>query len=279
MNFCLGLIMFGVALELKLDDFKRLLDAPRSTIAGLLLQYLIVPALFYGVLILWKPTPSFALGLILVAACPSGNIANFCNALAKANIALSISLTAFSTVVASLATPFLFYFWGNMYEPAQGIFREIALHPSDMAKTILTIMLIPMIAGMYVSYKYPQWALRLHKPIRKISLGLFIFFVIAAFFSNFNHFLKNIHLVFLIVLVGNTIALGVGYLIGKIFALPERDCRTLSIESGIHNSGLGLILIFQFFNGMGGMAMIAAWWGIWDMLTALFLAWYWSRKN
>lgn len=279
MNICLGFMMYGIALELRLEDFKRLLGMPKAAIAGVMLQYVIVPAIFYGLLVWWKPLPSFALGLILVAACPGGNISNFCSSLARANVALSVSLTAFTTVVASVATPFLFAYWGSRYTPAADLYKTISLSPWDMAKTILLILILPMLMGMITAYRFPHFAARALAPIKKISLALFIVFVIGAFFSNFRFFLAHIHRLFLLVFVANALALMLGYFTAFLFGLDERDRRTLSIETGIHNSGLGLILIFEFFNGTGGMAMVAAWWGIWDMLSALFIAWYWSRQK
>ena len=279
MNICLGFMMYGIALELRVEDFKRLFRMPRAAIAGVMLQYVMIPAIFYGLLLWWKPLPSFALGLILVAACPGGNISNFCSSLARANVALSVSLTAFTTVVASVVTPFLFAYWGSRYTPAAELFKTISLSPWDMVKTILLILILPMLMGMITAYRFPLVAAKMLAPIKKISLGLFIVFVIAAFFSNLHFFLVHIHRLFLLVLLANSLALMLGYFTAFLFGLDEKDRRTLSIETGIHNSGLGLILIFEFFNDIGGMAMVAAWWGIWDMLSALFIAWYWGRRK
>ncbi len=104
-------------------------------------------------------------------------------------------------------------------------------------------------------------------------------FVAVAFSLNYDIFKKVIHLVILIVLIHNAVALSSGYLLARVFSLPLADQKTLTIETGIQNSGLGLLLIFTFFEGLGGMTIIAAWWGIWHILSGLAISWYWSRKT
>ena len=110
------------------------------------------------------------------------------------------------------------------------------------------------------------------------SLVIFAGIVILAFTANFDLFISKIYLVLFIVFIHNAVALTSGYQMGAIFKLPLQDRRTLAIETGIQNSGLGLILIFTFFDGLGGMALVAAWWGIWHILAGLSLSFYWNKK-
>ena len=103
----------------------------------------------------------------------------------------------------------------------------------------------------------------------------------SAFSANFNYFLKYIHLILILVFIQNALAFLTGYLTAKSFKLSFKDAKTISIESGIHNSGLGLVLIFnpKLFNGLGGMAFIAAWWGIWHLIAGFALATYYKKKG
>ena len=110
------------------------------------------------------------------------------------------------------------------------------------------------------------------------SLIIFAAIVIMAFSANFDLFLSKIYLVVMIVFIHNAVALMSGYQLANLLRLPEPDKRTLAIETGIQNSGLGLILIFAFFEGLGGMALVAAWWGIWHILSGLTLSYYWNKK-
>jgi bile acid:Na+ symporter, BASS family len=114
--------------------------------------------------------------------------------------------------------------------------------------------------------------------MRAISIGFFLLFVVIAFVSNLEHFAAMLGSVALAVLLHNALALTLGYTAGWAAGLSERDRRATSIEVGIQNSALALVLIFTFFGGLGGMALIAAWWGIWHIIAGLSLAWFWSRR-
>jgi BASS family bile acid:Na+ symporter len=122
-------------------------------------------------------------------------------------------------------------------------------------------------------------AQRMAKWLKPLSILIFIAFVAIAFALNFDIFLQVIHLVAAMVLAHNALALTTGYLVARTFSLPLEDQKTLAIETGIQNSGLGLLLIFTFFDGLGGMAIVAAWWGIWHIISGLLVAWLWSGQK
>ena len=121
-------------------------------------------------------------------------------------------------------------------------------------------------------------AIRISKTLKPVSVLIFISFVLLAFAKNYQIFLDYFQYIILIVFIHNGIALGSGYVVGKIARLPLPDQKTLAIETGIQNSGLGLLLIFTFFNGLGGMAIIAAWWGIWHIVSGLAIAYFWASS-
>ena len=285
-NIALALIMFGVALDIKPDHFKNLLQNPRQLIAGVLSQAVLLPAATFGLVMALGDniTVGVALGMILVAACPGGNISNFITSFAKGNVALAVSLTAISTLLAVVMTPFNFTFWGNMYAQANSLVRPIELDWKELLKSVMMILGLPMVIGMLCSVYLPRIAERLIKPLRWASLIFFCVLVVVAFTKNFDIFVNHITYVFLLVLVHNAVALGMGYLTATVFGLSETNRRTLSIETGIHNSGLGLALLFNpaVFPPdlpLGGMAIVAGWWSIWHIISGTALAFYWQRRN
>jgi bile acid:Na+ symporter, BASS family len=285
-NIALMFIMFGVALDIKWDNFKELIQHPRLLLAGFLSQTVVLPAATFAFVSILggNITIGVALGTILVAACPGGNISNFITSFAKGNVALAVSLTALSTLLAVVTTPLNFNFWGNLYTQNHAMLRPITLNWREMVTSVITILGIPMLLGMACAFWLPQLAHKLIKPFQRVSLVFFVGLIIIAFAKNYDVFLAHIGFVFVVVLLHNAIALGTGYSMGKIFRLTTKNCRTLTIETGIHNSGLGLALLFNptIFPPdlpLGGMTIIAAWWGIWHIVTGMFLAFIWRKSH
>jgi BASS family bile acid:Na+ symporter len=277
LNWILAFIMFGVALDLKVADFVRLKDNPRASVVGIAAQFLLLPALTFLLILIVRPHPSLALGMMLVAACPGGNISNFLTHLAGGNTALSVSLTAVGTVLAILSTPLNLNGWASLYGPTSGLLQEVSLDAWNMITTIVTLAGIPLALGMAVNHYLPRAASVLSKGVKPISIFIFLGFVVMAFSNNYEHFTQHISKVVVLVLLHNALALSTGFFAARWAGLGLADQRTISIETGIQNSGLGLILIFRFFDGMGGMALVAAWWGIWHIVSGLTLALLWAR--
>lgn len=278
LNFIIGLVMFGVALDLKLADFRGVLVQPKPVLIGMLGQFVLLPAFSFLLVLVIRPSPSVALGMMLVAACPGGNISNFLTHYARGNTALSITMTAISTAVAIVMTPFNLSLWGGLHPEASGILKAVALDPLDMLLAVFLLLGLPMIAGMWVGHSFPKFVERAHQPVKMFSLAVFGFFVIGALAANWQYFLKFVGFVVFAVFLHNGLALLTGYFAARFAGLPERDRRAVSIEVGIQNSALGLILIFNFFDGLGGMAVVTAWWGIWHIISGLTVATIWSRR-
>ncbi len=283
MNITLAIIMFGVALDIKYEHFKNIVQYPKSAILGVFSQIVVLPALTYILVILLNPPPSIAMGMILIAACPGGNISNFISALAKANVALSVSLTAISTLTATFVTPINFAFWGGMYvryfEKARHLNVPIEIDFLQMAQTVFILLGVPLIAGMWIGYKFPEISKKYHKTIRTTSIILYMTFIVGALIANAKYIPMVILPLGFVVMLLNAQTLFTGYFVSTIFKLPRADRRTISIETGIQNSGLALVLIFnpKLFNANGGMAFMAAWWGIWQMITGIGLAFLLSK--
>ncbi|MEQ9169142.1 MAG: bile acid:sodium symporter family protein [Fulvivirga sp.] len=279
LNLCLAIIMFGVALNLTKEDFTSLLRSPKSALIGILSQFLILPFITFLLIISLEPQPSIALGMMLVAACPGGNISNFMVSLAKGNVALSVSLTAFSTLAALLLTPLNFGFWASLYEPTAAMMRQVSIDGAEVLKVILLSLVLPLIFGMLLRQKKPQTAALLQKWLKPLSIIIFVAFVVIAFSNNMSIFLEFFQLIVYLVLIHNGLAFISGYGLSTLFKLSDEDRKSITIETGIQNSGLGLLIIFTFFDGLGGMAMITAWWGIWHIVSGLILSSYWSGKT
>ncbi len=281
-NIVLAFVMFGVALGIKPRIFVEVFKKPKSVITGACCQLILLPAFTFCLALLmgnWI-SPMMALGMILVASCPGGNISNFISSLSKANVELSVSLTAISTALAVLTTPFNFWFWGNLYLNCADIAGEVphlAIPLWDVFKTIFILLGIPLTLGILCSQFLPKVAEALKKPFQWVSIVFFLVMVVLSFMGNIDAFLKCLKFIVVVVFIHNLLALCIGFGVSSAMRLPFRDRRTLTIETGIQNSGLGLVLllgtsIFADFPPHGGMLVITAWWGIWHIISGLTVA-------
>jgi BASS family bile acid:Na+ symporter len=227
--------------------------------------------------------------MILVAACPGGNISNFMTSLSKGNTELSVTLSAISTPLAIFMTPFNFKLWGGFYvnfinKRAGNMLQPLEIEYAQMFETVIIILGIPIVAGTWFSTYFPNVARRIQKIFQYISIFFFVTLVIIMFSSNWELFLQHIKYIFLLVFIHNATALQSGYSLSSLFKQSNRNRRALTIETGIQNSGLGLVLllnpvIFPPELAIGGMLFVTAWWGIWHIISGLSLSLYWSRKN
>jgi BASS family bile acid:Na+ symporter len=266
--------MFGVALGIDTADFDQLRKNPKAVLAGVGAQFILLPLLTFLLILLFSPHPAFALGMILVASCPGGNISNFFSSVSGANVSLSVTLTAVATFLSPFFTPFNFEFYAKHIPQAESFLSTFELSFFNMLKTVLILLVVPLLLGLGFRRRFPMITNRIDKPIKIISLLVLFGFIAVGLLKNLDAFIEHIHLVFLLVFLHNTVALFSGYLTGKSMGLQENLTRTITIETGIQNSGLGLIIIFNFFDGNGAMAMIAAWWGIWHIISGLTLSYF-----
>lgn len=277
LNICLAFLMFGVSLDIKMSDLKRVFTEPKAGAIGLISQLVFLPILTLILIYLLHPPSSLAIGMVLIAVCPGGNVSNFAVHLAKGNTALSISMTSVVTLSSIFLLPITFFFWSGFIPEVSSLPPELQVNATDMFSTILSLIAVPLAVGMLLQHYTPHFVNKINKPVRILSILIFLSFVVFASAGNWDNILAHIQKVFFIVLIHNSLALILGYSLAKAGKLSDYDARAISIETGIQNSGLALILIFNFFNGIGGMAMIAAWWGIWHLISAFLLAMYWSQ--
>lgn len=279
LNIVLAFLMFGVALDIKTKDFEQLFKAPKIPLIGLLSEYIFLPLLTLGLIALIKPQASIALGMILISVCPGGSVSNFMVHLSKGNAALSVLLTSFTTVSAIILTPIAFGFWASLNPITSELLQTLNVDPEKIIKTVIFLIFIPVSTGMFINHKYPKLTEKIKKPIANISMLIFLGFVTVALVNNYSKMQDYLHIVFFIVLIHNGLALLGGYQIPRLFKLSKKNSRAIAIETGIQNSGLGLVLALQVFNGLGGMVLILAWWGIWHLISGFTISMIWSRRS
>jgi BASS family bile acid:Na+ symporter len=278
LNGVMALLMFGVALELSPSDFANVARKPKAAIVGILCQFLLLPALTFLLIQLLRPPPSVALGMILVAACPGGNVSNLIVYLSGGNSALSVGMTAVSSTASTIMLPLNFAFWASLDSGASKLLTEVAINPWSMMLPLVLLLGLPLLLGMWTGSRFPALARRARKPLRNLCALIFLAIVGVSFSKNASILGPELLPVFLLVIVHNASALGLGYGASRLMRLTPRDSRTISIEVGIQNSGLALGLIFTVFNGLGGMALIAVMWGLWHIVAGSALAAYWARR-
>jgi bile acid:Na+ symporter, BASS family len=277
-NGAIGLMMFGVALDMKLSDFGHIMKAPKAPLIGLVAQFILLPALTCLLTMVLDIQPSIALGMILVAACPGGNLSNLMTYLAGGNASVSVTMTAISTLAAIVMTPLNLSFWGGINPATAPILQAVSLNPMDVFVTVFVILGIPLALGLAVGRWKPDLVEKVRRPFKILTVVIFLGVILGALAANWSQFITVIGVVMLVVLAHNALALALGYAAGRLVGLSEFDTRAVAIEVGIQNSALGLVLVFSFFGGLGGMAIIVAWWGIWHIVAGLSLASFWSRR-
>ncbi len=277
LNLILALMMFGVSLSLRIEDFKRIVLSPIAPIAGLFAQFFLLP--LATCLFTWALNidPELALGMILVASCPGGSFSNIMTWLARGNVAVSVSMTAVSSLAAAILTPVNFAFYGWLNPHTREYLTKITIEPSSILILVLLVLALPLVLGMVTGRRLPDLVVRIQKPLRIFSLLVLMAFVAIAFSSNFALFLERFHSFFWLVVGHNLLALSLGYGMGLMLKLPVADRRAVTLEVGIQNSGLGLVILFTFFPEAGGMMLITAFWGVWHLVSGLTLSQVWAR--
>ncbi|MFB3100259.1 MAG: bile acid:sodium symporter family protein [Gammaproteobacteria bacterium] len=264
----LGVVMFAMGMTLTMEDFKRVLKSPKVIGLGLLLQYGLMPLLAFVIaIILGLPTALMA-GLILVGTCPGGTASNVICYLAKGDVALSITLTAISTLLAVFLTPVLTWLY---------IGQEVPVPIVNMMLTVLNIIILPVTLGIIVNRYFGQYLTQVKQLLPVISITAIVFIIAIIVALNAHQMSQLIFPVIIAVMLHNGLGLASGYAIAKFLGYDEKICRTLAIEVGMQNSGLGVALATKYFTAI--TALPAAFFSIWHNITGSLLAAYWTRKS
>lgn len=282
LNFLISFIMFGVALDLKVTNFTYVLKNLNLIWIGLFCQFIFLPFLTFFLVLLVSPHPSIALGLILVAACPGGNVSNFAVHIARANTALSITLTSIATIIAVFATPINFALFAGFLPDSisSGEVNGISLSVTEMCKIIFLITIIPTVAGMLVQRYFTNFANKVKKGINIISFTIFFGFIAIGLFTNMEAVRAYLGAVIGLVVGHNLLVLFAAFILTTyFFKIKSFNAMAITLETGMQNTGLAFVIIFNFLDGNPGMLLIAAFWGIWHLISGLSTAFIFRKIN
>lgn len=275
----LALIIYGVALDLRIDDFIAVFRRPVAPLAGLLAQLAVLPAVTWAITMLLKPQPSIALGMMVVAACPGGNISNLITHMARGNTALSISMTGVSSLLAIVTTPVNILFWAGLNPDTAALLRQVSIEPLSFLGSTMAILGVPMMLGLATVHYAPRLGHLLRRPLQILSFLFLIGFIGGAISTNARYLATFVQSILPFVVLHNAIAIALGWGTAKLLRLSNYDTRAMTIEVSMHNSGLGLALILNQFEGVGGAALVAAGWGVWHLISGWALAAWWKRRD
>jgi bile acid:Na+ symporter, BASS family len=278
LRIVIATILFGIALGTSIDDFREAARRPKAIAIGVAAQFLLLPMITFLLTLALGVRGSVALGMILVACCPPGNVSNIVTHQAGGDVALSVSMTAVSNLLAIVLMPLNFAFWGSLHPTGGELMKIIHLDAWDMLLEVFVIIGLPFLLGIAVAHVFPGFARRASRivgPGAFLALGALI---LVALLNNWGLFLDWIGVVAVAVFLHDALALSLGYGIARGFRLPVPSRMAMTFEVGVRNAGLGLLLVFSYFDGLGGMALVAAWWGIWDIIAALTVARVWRHR-
>lgn len=264
--------MFGVALDIKWVHFTQLINHKKALVTGVVAQFILLPFITYLLISFLTISKGMALGMMLVAVCPGGNVSNFYTQMARGHVALSVTLTAISSLVAFIITPLNFFLWISLIPSLSSELKTFDVDFMSLIINMVSILLLPLVAGMWVSERFNSFSKKIAPTIRIISILMLAGFILVAVMNNFDGFKAYLGDVFWIVLVHNSLAFILAYFFSQALKNEESINRTVAIETGIQNSGLALILIFNFFDGNTAMAVVAAWWGVWHLVGGFVFA-------
>lgn len=279
LNIVLALIMLGIALDTSPSDFKAVARHPKPFVIAILAQMLLLPAVTFLLTLVLPVTASMALGMILVASCPPGNISQVLTHRAGGNVALSVSMTAVANPLYIFFLPLSVAFWGSLHPGARSLLQIVALNPWEMLRDIFLIIGLPFIVGLLLRARFPRFAKKVQPFVKWFSLLALVAFIVIALIGNWAIFISVLGIIVLVVTIHDGVALAIGYGTAVLGGLPTRERKAMTFEVGIRNAGLGLGLIFSFFGGLGGMAIVAGWWGIWDIVAGLVVALLWGAHT
>lgn len=279
LNGVLAFMMFGVSLGLRPADFAAVLRRPLAPVTGLAAQFLLLPLI--TCLVTWwlEIDPGLALGMILVSCCPGGTFSNVMTWIGRANVATSVSMTAVSSLVAVAMTPFNFALYGSLNPHTRSMLQDIALPAGNMVALVVLVLAVPMLLGMLVGARFPDFVRRSERYFRSGSLLVFLLFVAVSFSKHWQTALQIAGSVLLLVIAHNALAFLIGNLSARAARLPLADRRAVTMEVGIQNSGLALAILFTFYPAAGAMLVVAGFWGVWHLVSGLGLAGYWHYRD
>jgi BASS family bile acid:Na+ symporter len=272
----LAIIMLGMGMTLVPNDFKRIFKFPKAILIGLTNQLVFLPIIGFLLAVIFKLDPVMAVGLMILASCPGGPTSNLITQVCKGNIALSVTLTALASFISILLIPFILSFTLNYFGSGNG--AAIKLPIVDTILQIMVITIIPILLGMLIRKFKEPFAKRMEKPMRIASTVIFILVFIAVLAASSDMIISGMKATGLVTLLLNILTMSLGYFTAKIFKLDLKSSISITIESGIQNGTLALVIAASVLNNPEMGIPIGAY-SIWMFVTGGFLMWYFGKKK
>jgi BASS family bile acid:Na+ symporter len=278
----LMLVMFSVALGLRIDDFAFLRDRPLLFVGGVIVQVLVLPLATFFLILAMKPAASIALGMIVVAACPGGAVSNLLTYLSRGNVAASVALTTTSSLLAAVLTPASIMFWSHAYQPTAELLESLDVSPLMFLAQTTFLLAVPLVLGMVVAAKAPDVAARMKKRTKILGVSVLVGVIIYGIAYFFPVLYPALPLLASVVVVHNSVAFLTGAAAGMVLSRTAATRRAMTFEIGIQNSGLALVILLSQLKGLGGAAAVAAVWGVWHLIAGGGIAlmfWIYDRSG
>jgi BASS family bile acid:Na+ symporter len=263
----LMLVMFSVALGLRVDDFAFLRDKPLLFFGGVFAQVVLLPFVTFLMILVLRPAASIALGMIVVACCPGGAVSNLLTYLSRGNVAASVALTATSSLLAAIFTPTSIMVWSHAYAPTADLLASLDVSPLLFLGQTTFLLAVPLVLGMIVAAKAPDVAAKIRKRTTVLGVSVLVGVIIYGIAYFYPVLLPALPLLGTIVVGHNAIAFTTGAAAGFLLSKRRPTRRALTFEIGIQNSGLALVILLSQLKGLGGAAAIAAVWGVWHLIA------------
>ncbi len=269
-NTLLGIVMFGMGLTLKLSDFRVVFSHPRDVVIGFVAQFTIMPLLAFALSRCFNLSPELSVGVILVGTCPGGTSSNVMTYLAKGDVALSVGMTAVSTVLAPVATPLLTYLYAG---------QTVDVNLLSMFMSIIQVVILPIALGFAINKFFPRFTANAVGVLPLVSTLAIVAIVGAVVSANASKLLTCGMVVLCVVVVHNILGYTLGYTAGKVLRMSESKCRTVSIEVGMQNSGLATSLATVHFAQYPLATIPGAVFSVWHNVSGAMLASIFRRRS
>ena len=277
-NIVLAIVIFGVSLDINKKQLQNARHSYKPISIGLFSQFILFPAISFMIVKNFSAIPQgIGLGVILICCCPGGNMSNLFTNISKGNTLVSILMSVASTLVAVIMTPLNFSFWSSLYlagTPTNGI----SINPLDIFTMVVLLLILPFVAGIWFNHHFEKLTQKIYPIIKNFSLVVLAIIIIGAIHANSQYLSLSYKDIFILVIFINALGLTVGFVFAKLLKLPLADAKAVAFESGIQNATFGIILVLNFFNGLGEMLLFCMLYGVWQLIAGTCLSLYWNKK-
>lgn len=279
LSLVLMTMVFAVALELRVADFRRVFAMPRNIAIGLLPQFVWLPLTTWSMTLALDLPAATEAAMLLVACCPGGSLSNVVTHWGRGDTAYSVSLSAIATLLAFVLTP-LNFAWTMSANPATRSFmQELLLSPLDIATSLVFLLGAPLAIGLWLRHQQPALADKWRDPLGRFGLMALLLFIVVGLIRERQLLDSAILLPLALVVAHNALGLSLGWMTGRLFGLDVAQRRAITVEAGMQNSGLALGIIALQFDSNLAMVIIASLWGIWHIVSGMSLAFLWRHYD